>query len=239
MADPHHERVQQVFTQASVLPPTDRAAFLEQACQGDARLRAEVESLLAHADHAGSDFLAPLATMSAGNEATLDAGSAPRPKPNPFAVHDDLVGQTLGPYHLLKVVGTGGMGTVYEAQQTKPVRRRVALKLVKLGMDTREVVARFEGERQALALMNHPNVAAVYDAGATEQGRPYFVMEYVPGEPITAYCDKYHLSLPDRLNHSCRSATRCSMRIKRASSTATSSPPTFWSCCRMASRCPR
>ncbi len=103
-------------------------------------------------------------------------------------------------YRIIEDIGEGGMGVVYLAEQTRPVRRRVALKLIKLGMDTREVIARFESERQALALMNHPNVAAVYDAGATKQGRPFFVMEYVPGEPITTYCDKHQLALPERLN---------------------------------------
>ena len=108
--------------------------------------------------------------------------------------------ERIGPYRIREILGEGGMGTVYLAEQTEPVKRRVALKIIKLGMDTREVIARFESERQALALMNHPNVAGVLDAGATEQGRPYFVMEYVPGEPITAYCDKHQLSLPERLN---------------------------------------
>ena len=108
--------------------------------------------------------------------------------------------ERIGPYGILQVLGAGGMGVVYLAEQTQPVRRRVALKLVKLGMDTKEVVARFESERQALAMMNHPNVAAVYDAGATEQGRPYFVMEYVPGEPITKYCDRHKLTTRERLD---------------------------------------
>ncbi len=107
--------------------------------------------------------------------------------------------EQIGPYRIREVLGEGGMGVVYLAEQIKPVRRRVALKLIKLGMDTREVIARFESERQSLALMNHPNVAAVYDAGATDQGRPYFVMEYVSGVPITAYCNKLKLSLPERL----------------------------------------
>jgi serine/threonine protein kinase/Flp pilus assembly protein TadD len=106
----------------------------------------------------------------------------------------------IGPYRLLELIGQGGMGEVYLAEQEKPVRRRVALKLIKLGMDTRNVIARFEAERQALAMMNHPNIAAVHDAGASEQGRPYFVMEYVPGEPITAYCDKHKLSIKERLD---------------------------------------
>lgn len=107
--------------------------------------------------------------------------------------------QQIGPYTLLRVLGEGGMGTVYLAEQSAPVRRTVALKLVKLGMDTTEVVARFNTERQALALMNHPNVAAVYDAGATATGRPYFVMECVVGEPITDFCDRHRLTIAERL----------------------------------------
>jgi serine/threonine protein kinase len=104
----------------------------------------------------------------------------------------------IGPYRILEPVGEGGMGVVYKAEQRTP-RRVVALKLIKLGMDTKEVIARFEAERQALAVMDHPNVARVYDAGATEQGRPYFVMEYVSGEPITSYCDKHKLTVKQRL----------------------------------------
>jgi eukaryotic-like serine/threonine-protein kinase len=105
----------------------------------------------------------------------------------------------IGPYRLLERVGEGGMGEVWLAEQRQPVRRQVALKVIKAGMDTREVIARFEAERQALALMNHPNIAGVYDAGATPEGRPYFAMEYVHGIPITDYCDKQRLSIPDRL----------------------------------------
>ncbi|MBN2562462.1 MAG: tetratricopeptide repeat protein [Phycisphaerae bacterium] len=106
----------------------------------------------------------------------------------------------VGPYRLLEVLGRGGFGVVHLAEQTEPIRRRVALKILKLGMDTREVVARFEAERQALAMMEHPNVAKVFDAGATEQGRPYFVMEHVPGVPITDYCDRHTLDTKQRLD---------------------------------------
>jgi serine/threonine protein kinase/tetratricopeptide (TPR) repeat protein len=106
---------------------------------------------------------------------------------------------TIGPYRILEKLGEGGMGVVYLAEQETPIRRRVALKLIKLGLDTRQVIARFESERQALALMQHPNVAAVYDAGATDDGRPYFVMEYVAGVPITDYCDQHRLDIPGRL----------------------------------------
>ena len=107
--------------------------------------------------------------------------------------------ERIGPYKILEVLGEGGMGVVYLAQQAKPIRRRVALKVIKLGMDTKQVIARFEAERQALALMNHPNIAKVLEAGSTEQGRPYFVMEYVAGTPITKYCDQNRLTTGERL----------------------------------------
>ena len=109
------------------------------------------------------------------------------------------VGERIGAYRLLETLGEGGMGIVYLAEQEQPFRRRVALKVIKLGMDTREVVSRFESERQAMALMEHPNIASVFDAGATVDGRPYFVMEYVPGIPITDYCDGQKLSTRARL----------------------------------------
>src|SRR5262249_11862606 len=108
-------------------------------------------------------------------------------------------GRQIGPYLLLQKVGEGGMGEVWLAEQTQPIRRRVALKLIKQGMDTRRVVARFEAERQALALMDHPCVAKVFDAGASLRGRPYFAMEFVKGIPITAYCDRERLSIRERL----------------------------------------
>ena len=108
-------------------------------------------------------------------------------------------GTVIGPYKLLEQIGEGGMGVVYVAEQTQPVRRKVALKIIKPGMDTKQVIARFEAERQALAMMDHPNIAKVLDAGATETGRPYFVMELVRGIPITDYCDREQLSIPERL----------------------------------------
>src|SRR5580658_3397252 len=105
----------------------------------------------------------------------------------------------IGPYRLLQLLGEGGMGEVWLAEQKTPIHRTVALKLIKAGMDTKAVVARFESERQALALMDHPNIARVFDAGSTAEGRPYFVMEYVPGLPITEYCDKHRLTIKERL----------------------------------------
>src|ERR1700676_5385318 len=115
------------------------------------------------------------------------------------ASNEAAVGTVIGPYHLLQLIGEGGMGQVWLAEQKQPVQRRVAIKLIKAGMDTREVVARFESERQALALMDHPPIAKVFDAGSTPQGRPYFVMKYVTGIPITDYCDKHRLSMRQRL----------------------------------------
>src|SRR5205814_3246132 len=106
----------------------------------------------------------------------------------------------IGRYKLLQQIGEGGCGVVYMAEQEEPVRRRVALKIIKLGMDTKSVIARFEAERQALSLMDHAHIAKVFDAGATASGRPYFVMELVRGEPITAYADKGNLSIPERLD---------------------------------------
>ena len=108
-------------------------------------------------------------------------------------------GTMIGPYRLLRQIGEGGMGLVYHAQQTHPIRRDVALKLIKPGMDSRHVIARFESERQALALMEHPNIARVFDAGATSTGLPYFVMEFVDGVPITRYCDSARLTLKERI----------------------------------------
>jgi len=109
-------------------------------------------------------------------------------------------GGQIGRYKLLNVLGEGGMGMVYLAEQEQPIKRRVALKVIKPGMDSKRVIARFEAERQALALLDHPNIAHVYDAGTTETGRPYFVMEYVKGLPITEYCDHHKLPIEDRLN---------------------------------------
>ncbi len=143
-------------------------------------------------------YLAPDAT--ADSDANPNAGSAGEAELwQTWQHHPEGPGTTVGPYKLLEKIGEGGFGSVYIAEQKKPVRRRVAVKIIKLGMDTREVVARFEAERQALALMEHPNIAKVFDAGATASGRPYFAMELVRGEPITDYCDKKRLPMENRL----------------------------------------
>jgi serine/threonine protein kinase len=159
--------------------PADRAVYLDGACAGDPARRAAVEALL-RASVGATGFLECPA-------ATLDEPARDRP------------GTVIGPYKLLEQIGEGGFGVVFMAEQTEPVRRKVALKILKPGMDTRQVVARFEAERQALALMDHPHIARVFDGGATPTGRPYFVMELVKGVPITAYCDRHQLTPRQRL----------------------------------------
>ncbi len=167
-------------------PPSARVAFLDGIASLDPGLRAEIEARLASPNAAPGPDAAPTAAPTV----TLDAHrSAPT----------SAQGDHIGPYRILRLSGEGGMGVVYEAEQEKPVRRRVALKLIKWGMDSKEVLARFDTERQALAMMNHPNIASVYDAGVAPDGRPFFAMEYVPGVPITRYCDTQRLGVEERL----------------------------------------
>ena len=181
--------------------PAARRAFLDQACTDDPGLRAKVEALLAAEAEAEKFFndaaLSVVLTASGSQEAAVKIGS-------PGAKAEDGVtevsGTRIGRYKLLQRIGEGGGGVVYMAEQEEPVRRRVALKIIKLGMDTRSVIARFEAERQALAMMDHPNIARVLDAGATDTGRPYFVMELVRGVKITDYCDKNQLDTRRRLD---------------------------------------
>ena len=158
--------------------------FLDQACAGDVRLRAEVEKLLRAHSEMGSFHEPPRPAALATVDAP-DIGERP--------------GTIIGPYKLLEQIGEGGFGLVFMAEQQQPVRRKVALKVLKPGMDTRQVIARFEAERQALALMDHPNIARVLDAGETGSGRPHFVMELVKGVPITDYCDQNRLTTRERL----------------------------------------
>jgi serine/threonine protein kinase len=140
-------------------------------------------------------------TSDSWMSSNLRSGTPPSDICAPTIEHSHLpeIGTQIGPYKLLQVIGEGGMGVVYMAEQTKPVRRRVALKIIKPGMDSRQVIARFEAERQALAMMDHPNIAKVLDAGTTADGHPYFVMELVKGVPITTYCDEQHLTPRERL----------------------------------------
>ena len=176
---------EQIFLAALELAPElDRGEFLKQKCGDDQELLARVEELLGF--HQQDDNL-------------LDDTSGGFWKQNLADARSDEVGQQIGPYKLLQEIGVGGMGVVYMAEQSHPVRRKVAVKIIKLGMDTRNVIARFEAERQALALMDHPNITKVFDAGCTTTGRPYFVMELVTGLAITDYCDREKLSLRDRI----------------------------------------
>jgi len=162
----------------------ERSAYLDDACGDDSELRARVETLLQAHEKAGDYLQVPVVDQGAAPD-----GQAPFEGP----------GTKIGRYQLLELIGEGGMGLVYLAQQKKPVMRKVALKIIKPGMDSRQVIARFEAERQALALMDHPNIARVFDAGATNTGRPYFVMELVRGIPITEYCDGHQLNTQQRL----------------------------------------
>jgi len=164
--------------------PDERAAYLTAACGQDDALRARVEALLAAHDEPDSRLDRPAAEMG-GTVMYRPIAEGP--------------GALVGPYKLLQQIGEGGFGVVYMAEQQHPVRRIVALKIIKPGMDTKEVIARFESERQALALMDHPNIARVLDAGATDSGRPFFVMELVKGVPMTEYCDKNNLATEQRL----------------------------------------
>ncbi|MHB8953714.1 MAG: tetratricopeptide repeat protein [Pirellulaceae bacterium] len=161
----------------------ERDAYLESQCQGSSELRREVDELLGHAGRLGRF----MEGESPGQAATELNAVIEKP------------GTRVGPYKLLQDIGEGGMGVVYLAEQTEPVERRVALKVIKPGMDSRQVIARFEAERQALALMDHPNIAKVLDAGTTLAGRPYFVMELVNGIPVTQFCDEQHLNTRERL----------------------------------------
>jgi WD40 repeat protein/serine/threonine protein kinase len=173
---------QEIFDAARrIEPPEARLLWVKQACENDERLLARVEALLLVCED--DDFLQrpalPLSSIAA------EVGEDP--------------GAQIGPYKLIEQIGEGGFGVVFLAEQKQPVRRTVALKIVKPGMDTREVIARFEAERQALAMMDHPNIARVFDGGTTDSGRPFFVMELVKGLPITRYCDERHLTCYERL----------------------------------------
>jgi eukaryotic-like serine/threonine-protein kinase len=172
-----------VFEAALEQPPENRAAYLDGVCGADAARRQRVEALLSKHDRAGSFLENPAVPALA----TVDEPITERP------------GTVIGPYKLLEQIGEGGFGVVFMAEQQEPIRRKVALKILKPGMDSQQVIARFEAERQALAIMDHPNIAKVLDAGQTSSGRPYFVMDLVKGLPITDYCDQSRLAPPERL----------------------------------------
>jgi serine/threonine protein kinase len=177
------DRIIELLHEAKARPAgAERERFLAEACGDDAALKGQIVSLLeADAKEGESDFL---------KNTRL---------PSPTEPVTEKAGDRIGRYKLLEQIGEGGCGVVYMAEQQEPVRRRVALKVIKLGMDTKSVIARFEAERQALAMMDHPNIAKVLDAGATETGRPFFVMELVRGIKITDYCDQNSLPTNERL----------------------------------------
>ncbi|UCF34205.1 MAG: serine/threonine protein kinase [Phycisphaerales bacterium] len=179
MTDTRRRQTEELFQAVVELPPDQRTRYLDRHCADEPALRTEVERLLSHSD-AGS--IPSLEALDRLDEA-----------------EDELIGGHIGPYKLLELIGEGGFGAVYMAEQEKPIRRRVAIKVIKLGMDTKQVVARFEAERQALAMMDHPNIAKVFEAGATGTGRPYFAMELVRGVPLTEFCDARRLAVRDRL----------------------------------------
>jgi tetratricopeptide (TPR) repeat protein len=188
------ERVTELFEAALERHPGTRSEFVAGASAGNALIETEVKRLLAAEEHRSSGFLKSSAWR---HMPVAQDSSALIPQLTPGA--PETAGTLIGRYQLLKKIGEGGMGEVWLAEQKEPVRRRVALKLVKAGMNTREVMARFDSERQALALMDHPAIAKVLDAGSTSRGTPYFVMEYVEGVPITTYCDEHRLGTGERL----------------------------------------
>src|SRR6516162_4715674 len=177
------DKLRELFLAALKVPAGERDAFLRQACAGADDLCQRVKLLIQAHEELGS--IAPSAEAEVGQ--TID---------QPMA---ETAGTVIGPYKLVERIGEGGMGTVWMAQQTEPVKRVVALKLIKAGMDSKQIIARFEAERQALALMDHANIARVLDAGTSVAGRPYFVMDLVKGIPITRYCDEHHLTPRRRL----------------------------------------
>jgi eukaryotic-like serine/threonine-protein kinase len=180
-ADPNHAK--SIFLNAADRPAGEaREAYLAEACRGDTTLRGDVNDLLAHFERVGAFLEQPALGPTVEAPAPAEAART-----------------VIGPYKLLEQIGEGGFGTVFMAEQQRPVHRRVALKVLKPGMDTGQVVARFEAERQALALMDHPNIAKVHDGGSTDTGRPYFVMELVRGVPVTEFCDRNHLPVRERL----------------------------------------
>ena len=180
-----HDRAKSIFLNAvEITASEERLAFVKLQCAGDDRLRTDVNELLEHQQSLGSFLEPPAANMGAAID------------PSPIL---EGPGTLIGPYKLIDQIGEGGFGVVFMAEQERPVRRKVALKIIKPGMDTRQVIARFEAERQALAMMDHPNIAKILDAGTTENGRPYFVMELVQGVPITEYCDQCNLTTRERL----------------------------------------
>jgi eukaryotic-like serine/threonine-protein kinase len=217
-------RVIDVFNEAkNRAAGVEREQFLAEVCGADWALREEVVQLLA-ADDEAADF--------------LKAGTGGRvQKETPFSGFiAEEAGESIGRYNLLQQISEGGFGTVWMADQIEPVSRRVALKIIKPGVDTREIIARFEAERQALAMMDHPRIAKVYDAGATDKGRPFFVMKLVNGTPITRLCDEAHLGTEKRLSLFGDVCSAINHAHQKESSIATLSHQTSWSPCTATSR---
>src|SRR5262249_37689535 len=186
--DQDQRRVDSIFLAALERGTAEeRAAYLDQACGADHELRQRVERLLAAQSKVSQFLESPAPGLTAPAVPSEESAVSERP------------GTVIGPYKLLQQIGEGGMGTVFMAEQTQPVQRKVALKIVKAGMGSPQGIAGFEAERQALALMDHPNIAKVLDGGTTDTGRPYFVMELVKGVPITRYCDEHQLTPRQRL----------------------------------------
>src|SRR5215207_10430001 len=184
MTTPPNNRLEEIFAQAAALPRGERAAWLEAACAGQPKLRTEAEELLR--SHEAAGFMEEVAQ---GTEIEEEFA---RLKP-------EGAGEQIGLYRLVEKLGEGGFGVVWKAQQDRPVKRSVALKIIKVGMDTKEVIARFDQERQALAVMDHPSIAKVFDAGTTQFGRPFFAMELVQGARITRFCDEAGMEVKERL----------------------------------------
>jgi serine/threonine protein kinase len=194
---PEFKRVKDIFLAAiEKADPLERATFLEEAFGDDAALRQQVEGLLRRHEDAGSFLEHPALGEAETGSFGADRSTAGSQPPRGPA---EVAGMKIGPYKLVQQLGEGGMGTVWVAEQTEPVKRRVALKVIKPGLDSAQVIRRFEAERQALALMDHTHIAKVLDASSTTAGRPYFVMELVKGVPITTYCDELQLPLRERL----------------------------------------
>ena len=194
MAQPDFQKLQDLFNKARQLSGQELLSFLDQACQSDTELRREVEALLEHdnselIDDSPLGLTGPISEMVQGRTMAKEAPSREEP----------LEHSRIGPYLLLKKIGEGGMGTVWMAEQKEPVRRRVALKLIRAGKSDERILKRFEAERQALAMMDHANIAKILDAGTTDDGMPYFVMELVQGIPVNKYCAQKKLAPRKRL----------------------------------------
>ena len=209
MSSERDQLLVQLFEEALELPEADWEGYALRAAAGDSELADELIELLRYARHDDA-FLDPPRILAKNGDGKVEDSSLPDSHP-----------QNIGPYEIRKVIAEGGMGTVYLAEQKAPIRRPVALKLVKLGMDTRQVLRRFNAERQTLALMDHPHIARVYDAGTTPEGRPYFVMEYFPGRSLVRFVDEERLTIQERLRLFLQACSAVHSAIRRESFTVT------------------